>query len=201
MFEGSGINLMADSQYNGQTRVQVLLDYIQERQMDIEDLGTIRRIKLEQCIQLCQFENDANQVCSSRVVLWQCCKRCFQFSQLFRTKNKPYKTLIWLFRVVHFSFIMLVKRTFANLVIIFIFFCFWRLLGGYIAQRECWRLGSAYQVHFKMQNSLRRSMNSFKLPLRWRINLAMLGQLTIFSSAKTLLINMLALLEGKRGSR
>ena len=47
VFENSGINLMADSQYNGQTRVQVLLDYIQERQMDIEDLGSIRRIKLE----------------------------------------------------------------------------------------------------------------------------------------------------------
>ena len=61
-FERSGITLMADSQYNGQTRVQVLLDYIQERQMDIEDLGAIRRIKLEQCVQLCQFESDANQV-------------------------------------------------------------------------------------------------------------------------------------------
>ena len=53
---------MADSQYNGQTRVQVLLEYVQEREVDIEDLGTIRRIKLEQCIQLCQFESDANQV-------------------------------------------------------------------------------------------------------------------------------------------
>ena len=53
---------MADSQYNGQARVQVLLEYIQEREIDIEDLGTIRRIKLEQCIQLCQFEQDANQV-------------------------------------------------------------------------------------------------------------------------------------------
>lgn len=53
---------MADSQYNGQSRVQALLEYIQEREIDIEDLGTIRRIKLEQCIQLCQFENDANQV-------------------------------------------------------------------------------------------------------------------------------------------
>ena len=35
---------------------------LQEREMDLEDLGTIRRIKLEQCVQLCQFENDANQV-------------------------------------------------------------------------------------------------------------------------------------------
>ena len=29
LFERSGINLMADSQYNGETRVQVLLEYIQ----------------------------------------------------------------------------------------------------------------------------------------------------------------------------
>ena len=36
--------------------------FLQEREMDLEDLGTIRRIKLEQCVQLCQFENDANQV-------------------------------------------------------------------------------------------------------------------------------------------
>jgi triple functional domain protein len=64
-FENSGINLMADSQYNGQARVQVLLEYIQEREIDIEDLGTIRRIKLEQCIQLSQFEGDANQVGSN----------------------------------------------------------------------------------------------------------------------------------------
>ena len=65
-FESSGINLMADSQYNGQTRVQVLLEYVQEREIDIEDLGTIRRIKLEQCIQLCQFESDANQASLTR---------------------------------------------------------------------------------------------------------------------------------------
>lgn len=61
-FENSGINLMADSQYNGVARVQVLMEYLQEREMDLEDLGAIRRIKLEQCIKLCQFESDANQV-------------------------------------------------------------------------------------------------------------------------------------------
>ena len=61
-FENSGISLMADSQYSGVAKVQVLLEYLQEREMDLEDLGAIRRIKLEQCIQLCQFESDANQV-------------------------------------------------------------------------------------------------------------------------------------------
>ena len=29
LFESSGISLMADSQYNGETRVQVLLEYLQ----------------------------------------------------------------------------------------------------------------------------------------------------------------------------
>ena len=67
LFESSGITLMADSQYNGQARVQALLEYIQEREGDLEDLGAIRRIKLEQCIQLCQFESDANQASSK---LW-----------------------------------------------------------------------------------------------------------------------------------
>merc|ERR1712223_970424 len=61
-FENSGINIMADNQCNGTSRVQVLLECLQEREMDLEDLGSIRRIKLEQCVQLCQFENDANQV-------------------------------------------------------------------------------------------------------------------------------------------
>ncbi|XP_059088154.1 triple functional domain protein-like isoform X1 [Tigriopus californicus] len=62
LLENSGLALMSDSQYNGQTRVQVLLEYIQEREIDIEEFGSLRRLKLEQCIQLSQFEGDANQV-------------------------------------------------------------------------------------------------------------------------------------------
>lgn len=58
---------MSDNQSDGQSRVKVLLEYIQEREIDIEDMGAIRRIKLEQCIQLCQFESDANQASSK---LW-----------------------------------------------------------------------------------------------------------------------------------
>lgn len=55
---------MADAQYNAQTRVQVLLEFLHEREMDLEDLAEIKRVKLEQCIQLGQFQNDANQVIS-----------------------------------------------------------------------------------------------------------------------------------------
>lgn len=56
------MSLMADSQYSAQTRVQVLLEFLHEREMDLEDLAEMKRVKLEQCVQLCQFQNDANQV-------------------------------------------------------------------------------------------------------------------------------------------
>ncbi|KAL0280126.1 UNVERIFIED_CONTAM: hypothetical protein PYX00_001517 [Menopon gallinae] len=64
VFETSNVSLMADSQYSAQTRVQVLLEFLHEREMDLEDLAEMKRVKLEQCVQLCQFQNDANQVVS-----------------------------------------------------------------------------------------------------------------------------------------
>ncbi|XP_065162622.1 triple functional domain protein isoform X5 [Atheta coriaria] len=64
VFETSGICVMADAQYNAQTRVQVLLEFLHEREMDLEEMAELKRIKLEQCIQLGQFQNDANQVIS-----------------------------------------------------------------------------------------------------------------------------------------
>ena len=35
---------------------------MQERAVDMEDLAAIRRIKLEQCVQLATFQTDATQV-------------------------------------------------------------------------------------------------------------------------------------------
>ncbi|XP_075229474.1 trio Rho guanine nucleotide exchange factor isoform X4 [Lycorma delicatula] len=64
VFETSGVSVMADSQYSAQTRVQVLLEFLHEREMDLEDLAEMKRVKLEQCVQLCQFRADANQVIS-----------------------------------------------------------------------------------------------------------------------------------------
>ncbi|KAL3213715.1 hypothetical protein MRX96_035216 [Rhipicephalus microplus] len=62
VFESSGVQLMADSQYDAQNRIQTLLEFLHEREMDIEDLAEVKRVRLEQCIQLCQLEKDANQV-------------------------------------------------------------------------------------------------------------------------------------------
>lgn len=62
VLESSGVQVMADGQYNAQSRIQALLEFLHEREMDIEDLAEVKRVRLEQCIQLCQLEKDANQV-------------------------------------------------------------------------------------------------------------------------------------------
>ncbi|XP_018907690.2 triple functional domain protein isoform X1 [Bemisia tabaci] len=64
LFETSGVALMADSQYSAQTRVQVLLEFLHEKEMDLEDLAEMKRVQLEQCVQLCTFKQDAHHVVS-----------------------------------------------------------------------------------------------------------------------------------------
>ena len=53
---------MADSQYDAQTRIQLLLEYLHERELDLENLAENRRIRLEQCVQLRNFEFETRQV-------------------------------------------------------------------------------------------------------------------------------------------
>ena len=60
--EQSCIELMANSQYDAQTRIQVLLDYLHDRVVDLEEMAEQKRLKLEQCVQLRQFEVEAKQV-------------------------------------------------------------------------------------------------------------------------------------------
>lgn len=62
VLESSGVNVMADAQYSSGSRVSVLLEFLNEREMDLEDLAEVKRVKLEQCVQLCQYRVDANQV-------------------------------------------------------------------------------------------------------------------------------------------
>ncbi|KAL5006006.1 hypothetical protein ScPMuIL_017164 [Solemya velum] len=64
MFETSGVQLMADTQYDAPTRIQVLLEYLHEREVDLETLAEAKRIRLEQCVQLRNFEIEARQVIS-----------------------------------------------------------------------------------------------------------------------------------------
>ncbi|EAA11276.4 AGAP006107-PA [Anopheles gambiae str. PEST] len=64
LFESSGLLIMADANHTAQTRVQCLLEFLHDRELDLEDMAEAKRIKLEQSMQLCHFQNDANQVIS-----------------------------------------------------------------------------------------------------------------------------------------
>ncbi|XP_053624403.1 kalirin isoform X1 [Plodia interpunctella] len=47
-----------------QARVQLLLEFLHDRQLDLEELAEERRARFEQCVQLGQFQKDAAQVVS-----------------------------------------------------------------------------------------------------------------------------------------
>lgn len=64
IFESAGIIVMADSSNTAQSRIQYLIEFLHDRELDLEDLAEIKRLKLEQVVQLCQFKNEANQVIS-----------------------------------------------------------------------------------------------------------------------------------------
>ena len=68
--------------------------FLQEREMDLEDLGSIRRIKLEQCVQLCQFENDANQVKRISLKYLSNLQQNGQFSKNLNQDGKVFKVVI-----------------------------------------------------------------------------------------------------------
>ncbi|XP_076248755.1 trio Rho guanine nucleotide exchange factor isoform X3 [Calliopsis andreniformis] len=62
VLEQSGVCIMADGQHSATARVQVLLEFLNEREMDAEDLAEMRRVRLEQASQLVQLQTDATHV-------------------------------------------------------------------------------------------------------------------------------------------
>ncbi|XP_052674047.1 kalirin-like isoform X2 [Crassostrea angulata] len=62
IFETSGIQLMADPQYDAQSRIQALMEYLRERELDLETIAESKRLRLEQGVQLQNFEVEARQV-------------------------------------------------------------------------------------------------------------------------------------------
>ncbi|CAG5121035.1 unnamed protein product, partial [Candidula unifasciata] len=57
--------MMADSDREATNRISVLLEYLNERQIDLEGLAEQKRIRLQQCVHLRNFEIEARQV-----ILW-----------------------------------------------------------------------------------------------------------------------------------
>ncbi|XP_018399522.1 PREDICTED: triple functional domain protein isoform X2 [Cyphomyrmex costatus] len=62
VLEEAGLCIMADGQHSAAARVQVLLEFLNERELDAEDLAEMRRVRLEQASQLLQLQTDASHV-------------------------------------------------------------------------------------------------------------------------------------------
>ncbi|XP_068619669.1 kalirin isoform X3 [Battus philenor] len=61
---GTGAGETEAAPPDAQARVQLLLDFLHDRQLDLEELAEERRARFEQCVQLGQFQKDAAQVVS-----------------------------------------------------------------------------------------------------------------------------------------
>jgi triple functional domain protein len=64
LIEDSGFIILAEPNVPAISRIQYLLEFLNDREIDFEDLAETKKVKLEQTIQLCHFQNDANQVIS-----------------------------------------------------------------------------------------------------------------------------------------
>lgn len=100
LFENCGIMLMADTTVPATARVQYLVEFLHERELDLEDLAEAKRVKLEQNIQLCQFQNDANQVISwirnGEAMLFAnfAIPNSFQDAELFMKEHEQFQVAI-----------------------------------------------------------------------------------------------------------
>ncbi|XP_076464280.1 kalirin-like [Babylonia areolata] len=54
--------LMSDAEYDAGGGIQALMEYLHEREADLESMAEQKRLRLEQCVQLRNFETEARQV-------------------------------------------------------------------------------------------------------------------------------------------
>jgi triple functional domain protein len=99
-FENCGFMIMADSTHSAQTRIQYLLEFLHDRELDLEDLADAKRLKLEQAMQLCHFQNDANQVISwirnAEAMLFAnfTIPNCLQDAELLKKEHEQFQVAI-----------------------------------------------------------------------------------------------------------
>lgn len=84
---------MADSQCEAQSRIQALLEYLHEREMDLEAIAESKRERLEQLVQLRNFEVEARQVCTTLMFLHPVLGRKGQFSNFFSKIFKIWRAI------------------------------------------------------------------------------------------------------------
>ena len=56
------LQVMSEAEFDGGSHVQALLEYLHERETDLETMAEQKRMRLEQCVQLRNFETEARQV-------------------------------------------------------------------------------------------------------------------------------------------
>lgn len=71
---------MADLQCDAQSRIQALMEYLRERELDLETIAESKRQRLEQGVQLQNFEVEARQVSQETSNLSHTLKYGFQVS-------------------------------------------------------------------------------------------------------------------------
>jgi triple functional domain protein len=100
IFENCGMVILADPNHPASARVQYLVELLHERELDLEDLAEAKRVKLEQNIQLCHFQNDANQVISwirnGEAMLFAnfAIPNCYQDAELFMKEHEQFQVAI-----------------------------------------------------------------------------------------------------------
>lgn len=62
IFEHSGVRVMVDTEFDAQTRIQSMLEFIHQRKVELDEMAEQKRIRLHQCVQLRHLENEARQV-------------------------------------------------------------------------------------------------------------------------------------------
>ncbi|RXG71523.1 Triple functional domain protein [Armadillidium vulgare] len=62
LLETSGLEIQADNETDGIAKVTMLLECLHERQNQLIEVSEVKRVKLEQRIQLIEFENQSTQV-------------------------------------------------------------------------------------------------------------------------------------------
>lgn len=62
VLEQAGVCIMADGQHTASNRVQVLLEFLNDREMEAEEMAEMRRIHLEQTTHLVKLQQTASHV-------------------------------------------------------------------------------------------------------------------------------------------
>ena len=81
------LQVMSEHDHDALTRITALLEFLNDRQVDLEGLAEQKRVRLQQCVHLRNFEIEARQVRQRQLLFFYFCSlHLFKFLLLFRQK-------------------------------------------------------------------------------------------------------------------